>query len=84
MKWNKNATENWVNLCLAVVLCIKTLFRCVFIIIIIILFFLFCSLFTTFRGYWLNPEVFCSVLRFLVSRPVSFLLDVSELILKKK
>lgn len=64
MKWNKNATENWVNLCLAVVLCIKTLFLCVFIIFCYVV----CSL--LFRVYWL--KVFCSVLRFLVTPPVIF------------
>lgn len=68
MKWNKNATENWVNLCLAVVLWIKTLFLCVFIIFC----YAVCSL--LFRVYWLNPEVFCCC--FLVT-PVSFLLDVT-------
>lgn len=41
------------------------------------IYFLLCCLFIIFRVYWLSPQVFCSVLRFLVT-PVSFLLDVTE------
>lgn len=60
------------NLFLVVVLCIKTLFLCV-----LILFLLRCLFMTCV--YWLNPEVFCSVLRLLTcDPPLSFLLDVTE------
>lgn len=86
MKWNKNATENWVNLCLAVVLCIKTLFRCVFIIIIIILLFIFCSavclLLFVFTGWILKYFVLCCV--FLWAAPCHFYLMYQSKYWKKK
>lgn len=46
-------SDKLVNLCLAFVLCIKTLYFSVY-----LLFLLYC-LFIICRVYWLNPDVFC-------------------------